>query len=81
MIWFYVNKSLSLYIRWIETVHISNKIIHPFLNLWSKEVIGDIIYPITVNKIDRYLDTITSHTSISYIISRDKEINERERKK
>ena len=81
MIWFYVYKSLSLYIRWIETVHINNKIILHFLNLWSKEVIGDIIYPITVNKIDRYLDTITSHTSISYIISRDKEINERERKK
>ena len=51
-----------------------------FFNLCSNEVIVNIIYPSTVNKIDGYLYLTISPTLLRYNISRDKlkKIKERE---
>ena len=38
-------------------------------NLWSKEVIVNVSYPITVNKIDGYMYAIILLKSVRYIIS------------
>ena len=67
---FYVYNSLSLYNGCLETVHIDNQIMLHFVNIWSKKVIVNISYPSTVNKIDGYLDSRISPTSVKYIISR-----------
>ena len=79
MIWFYVYKSLSLYNRFLETVHTGNKKLH-FVNQWSKEVIVNIIYPKTVNQIYGYLDKNISPTLVRYTLSRYKEINNKKKK-
>ena len=60
MIGFHVYKSLSLFNGFLETVHINNKTIIHFFNIWSKEFIENISYPSTVNKVDRYMDAIIS---------------------
>ena len=75
IIGFYVQSSLSVYNRYIETVHANNQTIIPFFNLWSKEVIENISYPSIFNQIDGNMDASSGPTLVSYIISRDKEIN------
>ena len=70
---FYIYRSLSLYNRFLETFHINNQKIL-FFNLWSKEVIVNISYPSTFNKMYRYLDASISPTSVRCIISRYKGI-------
>ena len=62
-------------------IHINDKTILHFINIWSREAIGNIIYPITVNNIDRYLDSMISPTSVRYIMSIDKGINTKKRRK
>ena len=69
---FYVYKLLSLYNGFLEIVHINNQTIIHLVNLWSKEDIKNISYPITVNKTDVYLGAGISRTLLSYIISIDK---------
>ena len=58
----YVYKSLSLYNGWPEIFHINIQTIIHFFNLWSKEVIVNVSYPSTINKIDEYLDASISPT-------------------
>ena len=69
----YVNKSFLLYNRCLETYHINIQTIPHFVNIWSKEVPLNISYPIIVNKICGYLDARICHTSVRYIISREKQ--------
>ena len=64
MIGSYTYKSLSLYNRFLETVHINNQTILNFVNIWSKEVIENISDLITVNQIDRYTDASISPASV-----------------
>ena len=67
-----------LYKGCLETVNINNQTIPHCFNLWSKEAIGNIIYPSIVNKIDEYMVAGISPTSVRYIISRDNIINQKE---
>ena len=71
----YVYTQLSLYNGCIEKVHINNQKILQFFNIWSKGGNVNISYPSTINKIDGYLDLRTSPTSVRYIISTEKVIN------
>ena len=81
MIGSYTYKSLSLYNRFLETVHINNNAILNFVNIWSKGVIINIIYPRNVNKIGGYMDTNIFPKSVRYIISSYKQINNRKKKR
>ena len=58
----------------------NNQTIPHFFNLCPKEVIVNIIYPSTINKIGGYLDTRIIPTSVRYIIPIDKEINNKRNK-
>ena len=56
-------------IKSIEAVQINNQTILHFVNQWSKGVIVNFSYPITVNKIFGYIDAIISPTPGRYTIS------------
>ena len=74
MIGFYVYKSLSSHIEFLETVQINSQQILHFVHLWSKEVPVNIIYPSIVNTIDGYFDASISPICVKYLITRDKHI-------
>ena len=78
MILFYVHGPFPLHIGCLETVQMNNQAIIYFNNLWSKEVPINISYPITFNSIDGYLGAIISPDSVIYIITRNKNVAQKE---
>ena len=77
---FNFHKSLSLYNICPENFQVNNQTILHFVNLWSNKFPVNISYPITVNKIDGYIDERISPTSLRYIISRDNKLNNKNKK-
>ena len=60
---------LSLYNGCLERVHINKQTRLDFVNIWSKEVILNVSYPITVNQINGYMDSSISPTPVRHTIS------------
>ena len=71
MIEFYVQKSFSLNIGYLENLQINNKTLQ-FVNLLSKEVPINISYPIIVNRINGNLDAWLGPSYVRYIFTREK---------
>ena len=69
-----------MYIGSIETVHINNQTILQFVNICAKEFLVNISYPSTVDQIYGYLDASISTTHVTYIISRDKGVKNKNNK-
>ena len=51
------------------------------MNIWSKKVLVNIIYPSTVNKFDVYLDVGINSTYLIQSITRDNQLNKTKRKR
>ena len=56
-------------------LHINNKKMLHFVNIWSKEVPVNVSYPSNVSQVDGYLDASISPILVRYIISINKLIH------
>ena len=69
-----------MYIGYLETVQINSQTIIHIVNIWSKEVPVNIIYPSIVNKIGGYLYARFSTSSVICIIkSQERKIQHKKR--